>query len=90
MSFETIQAKLKDPNLVPGSAEEARLLQEARAMREHETDEFKTIKAGNLEAAAAEHGVITRDAAQHAAHIAVEQVTGEHQIPVGVFDQERH
>jgi hypothetical protein len=88
--LEAIQNDLRSSELVPGSDEEKRLHEEGRQARALDTSELQTIKAGELEAAAAEHGVIRRDAAQHAAHIAVEQVTGEHRVPVEVFDQARH
>jgi hypothetical protein len=88
-SLEEIQKDLKNPALEPGSEAEQHLLEEGRAARALDTSELQIIKAGELEAAAAEHGVIRREAAQHAAHVAVEQVTGEHRVPVQIFDQER-
>ncbi len=70
---------------VPGSDKEKAILQAARARREHKTDEFRIVRNANMSEVAHE-GIVRGREAQHAAKVAIEQVTGEHQIPVQVLD----
>lgn len=72
-------------SLAPGSPEEQAVLQKARERRDHKTDEFRVVR-NNAMHDTAEHGVIRGHEAQHAAHIAIRQVTGEHEIPVEITE----
>lgn len=69
---------------VPRSPEERKVLEAVRQRREQKTDEFRVIRNNALEQSA-ENGVIEPRAAQHAGQVAIEQVTGEHEIPVEVI-----
>lgn len=72
-------------HVAPGSAKEKEILRTARQRREHKTDEFRLVRNSNMSEAAHE-GVVRGREAQHAAKVAIEQVTGEHQIPVDVIE----
>lgn len=80
MKLSDIQSRLSGSEIAPGSSEEHRLLNEARALRERETDEFAAVHINTLSAVAAENHVVYPDAAHHAAQVAMEHVTGEHKI----------
>jgi hypothetical protein len=71
--------------LAPGSPEEQDVLQKARERRDHKTDEFRVVRNDAMNDTA-EHGVIRGHEAQHAAQIAITQVTGEHAIPVEIIE----
>jgi len=77
--MEDLQQELA--RVAPGSPEEQRVLDQARQRREEKTDEFRIVRNAELEAAS-ENGIVRGTQAQHAAQKAIEQVTGEHQIPV--------
>ena len=68
-----------------GSGDEHKILEEARQRREHKTDEFRIIRNAGLEAAS-ENGIVHGTEAQHVTKVAIEQVTGEHEIPVEVIE----
>lgn len=80
--MEDLHQKLGD--IAPNSDEEKRILEEARARKEHKTDEFRIIRNEGLKQTA-EHGVIDPTAAQHVAHVAIEKAGGRQEIPVEVI-----
>jgi hypothetical protein len=89
MSVEGIDVKDLHEELagaVPGSPEEKAVLGKLRDRREQKTDEFRVVRNANMSEAAHE-GVVRGREAQHAAKVAIEQVTGEHEIPVDVIDR---
>jgi hypothetical protein len=80
MSLENIQNQLKDPRIKPGSAEEFALLQAARATKQQGTDNFAAVKRDALSMGMNEAGVVPPAAAQHAGEVALEHITGQHEI----------
>jgi hypothetical protein len=80
MSLENIQNEFRNPNLVPGSAEEKDLLLQLRTKKQQNTDDFKALKKDALDIVVSEKGVVAPVAAQHAAEMAMEIVTGEHSV----------
>jgi hypothetical protein len=68
--------------LAPGSAEEAALLMQARGINRANNSQIGEVKAAELEKNASAERVVDPATARHAGNIAVEQVTGEFQVPV--------
>ena len=80
-SLESIQRQLgPDSGIKPGSPEERALLEQARAIKKDDTDEFAAVRTDALEAVAGPEGIVPPEGAQHAAQVALEHVTGEHEI----------
>ena len=81
-SPESIRKELESS--AHGSEKEQAVLERVRQAKAAQRQNFQGVRDASYEQESGEHRVLSNGAAREAAHIAIKQVTEEHEIPVHI------